>query len=73
MKPDFKDAFYALTPGRQRGYLLHFSSAKQPQTRINRIEKYMDRIFNGKGFQDCVCGHSKRMPNCDGSHKYTDK
>lgn len=68
--PDFKNAFDSLTPGRQKGYLLHFSSAKQQQTRINRIEKYMNRILDGKGIRDCVCGHSKRMPNCDGSHKF---
>lgn len=67
---EFKFAFEALTPGRQRGYLLHFSFAKQSQTRISRIKKYMDRIFDGKGIHDCVCGHSNRMPNCDGSHKY---
>jgi uncharacterized protein YdeI (YjbR/CyaY-like superfamily) len=71
--PEFKTAFYVLTPGRQKGYLLHFSSAKQSQTRIDRIEKYMDRIFDGKGIRDCACGHSKRMPICDGSHKYINK
>lgn len=48
----FKTAFEALTPGRQRGYLLHFSQAKQSATRMSRIEKYMPKIFEGKGFQD---------------------
>jgi uncharacterized protein YdeI (YjbR/CyaY-like superfamily) len=65
----FKTAFEALTPGRQRGYLLHFSEAKQSKTREARIEKYMPQILNGKGFNDCTCGLSKRMPSCDGSHK----
>lgn len=67
--PEFKEAFYQLTPGRQRGYLLNFAAAKQSKTRTARIEKYMDRIFDGKGIHDCVCGLSKRMPTCDGSHK----
>lgn len=67
--PEFEDAFTSLTKGRQRGYILHFSAAKQSKTRTNRIEKYEKRIFNGKGMLDCVCGLSKRMPNCDGSHK----
>ncbi|ULC58379.1 DUF1801 domain-containing protein [Flaviramulus sp. BrNp1-15] len=67
--PEFKLAFTNLTKGRQRGYLLHFSGAKQSKTRTSRIEKYEKRIFNGKGIMDCVCGLSKRMPNCDGSHK----
>lgn len=44
-----KKAFQALTPGRQRGYLLHFSSAKQSQTREARIEKNVERIMAGKG------------------------
>ena len=65
----FKKAFLALTPGRQRAYNLHFTGAKQSQTKISRIEKYKDRILLGKGINDCVCGHSKRMPQCDGSHK----
>lgn len=69
-EPDFKSAFEALTPGRQRGYLLHFSQPKQSKSRIARIEKNTERILNGKGFRDCICGHSKRMPNCDGSHKH---
>ncbi|MCL4119927.1 UNVERIFIED_CONTAM: hypothetical protein GTU68_032643 [Idotea baltica] len=68
-QPEFKTAFYNLTPGRQRGYLLHFTQAKQSKTRIARIEKNTKRIFSGKGLNDCTCGLSKRMPNCDGSHK----
>jgi uncharacterized protein YdeI (YjbR/CyaY-like superfamily) len=64
-----KEAFEALTPGRQKGYLLHFSSPKQALTRVSRIEKSFDRILKGKGLNDCTCGLSKRMPNCDGSHK----
>lgn len=67
---ELNDAFYALTPGCQRGYLLHFSNAKQTSTRISRIEQVRSRILKGKGLTDCICGLSKRMPNCDGSHKY---
>ena len=50
--PAFREAFEALTPGRQRGYLLHFSAPKQPATRTARIEKCMPLIFEGKGMQD---------------------
>jgi uncharacterized protein YdeI (YjbR/CyaY-like superfamily) len=50
--PELRTAFYALTPGRQRGYLLHFSSAKQAKTREARIEKYMQQILDGKGLDD---------------------
>ncbi|QHS23399.1 hypothetical protein GWK91_10735 [Virgibacillus sp. MSP4-1] len=50
--PDFKKAFEALTPGRQRAYILYFSKAKQSKTRISRIEKYTEHIFNGKGLND---------------------
>lgn len=50
--PALKTAFYALTPGRQRGYLLYFSSAKQAKTREARIEKYMKPILSGKGLDD---------------------
>jgi uncharacterized protein YdeI (YjbR/CyaY-like superfamily) len=50
--PDFKAAFYALTPGRQRAYLLYFSGSKQPSTRNNRIEKYVEQIMDGKGIND---------------------
>lgn len=48
----FERAFNALTPGRQRGYLLYFSQAKQSNTRKNRIEKYRDQIMEGKGLND---------------------
>lgn len=47
-----KTAFEALTPGRQRGYLLYFAAAKQSKTRESRIEKCMDLIFDGKGLND---------------------
>ena len=47
-----KLAFYSLTPGRQRTYLLYFSEAKQPKTRAARIEKYLPRILDGKGLLD---------------------
>ena len=50
--PTFKTAFEALTPGRQRGYLLYFSGAKQAKTRRSRIEKYSEKIFDGKGLND---------------------
>jgi uncharacterized protein YdeI (YjbR/CyaY-like superfamily) len=50
--PVLKDAFEALTPGRQRGYILHFSAAKQSATRQRRIEKYIPKIMEGKGFHD---------------------
>ena len=66
----FKSAFEALTPGRQRAYNIYFTGAKQSKARESRIESYTQRIMNGKGFKDCVCGMSKKMPGCDGSHKY---
>jgi uncharacterized protein YdeI (YjbR/CyaY-like superfamily) len=47
-----KKAFSALTPGRQRAYLLHFSAAKQSKTRESRIEKCMPQILKGKGLND---------------------
>ncbi|MCK0189853.1 YdeI family protein [Arenibacter sp. F20364] len=49
---DLKTAFEALTPGRQRGYLLHFSQAKQSKTRASRVEKYIQHILQGKGLND---------------------
>ncbi len=68
-KTAFKTAFYKLSPGRQKGYILHFSGAKKSETRTARIESCEQRILDGYGFRDCTCGLSKRKPNCDGSHK----
>jgi len=50
--PALKTAFNALTPGRQKAYLLHFSAAKQSKTREARVEKCMQQILNGKGLDD---------------------
>ena len=50
--PALKMAFEGLTPGRQRGYLLYFSSAKQSKTRTSRVEKHISKIMEGKGFHD---------------------
>ena len=50
--PALKTAFYALTPGRQRAYLLFFSTPKQSRTREARIEKCKRKILNGKGLTD---------------------
>jgi len=50
--PALKTAFRALTPGRQRAYLLHFGAAKQSKTREARVEKCMQQILNGKGLDD---------------------
>lgn len=47
-----REAFEALTPGRQRGYLLYFAGAKQSKTRMDRIEKNRERILNGLGLHD---------------------
>jgi uncharacterized protein YdeI (YjbR/CyaY-like superfamily) len=50
--PGLKKALDALTPGRQRGYLLHFAAAKQAKTREARVEKYVPQILAGKGLDD---------------------
>jgi uncharacterized protein YdeI (YjbR/CyaY-like superfamily) len=50
--PELKTAFQTLTPGRQRGYLLYFSAAKQAKTREARVEKYLQQILDGKGLDD---------------------
>ncbi len=50
--PALKTAFHALTPGRQRAYILYFSTPKQSKTRESRVEKCMQQIFNGKGLND---------------------
>ena len=68
--PNLKKAFTALTPGRQRAYNLYFTSAVQATTRANRVAKYIPQILKGIGINDCTCGLSKKLPYCDGSHKY---
>ena len=50
--PALKTSFDALTPGRQRAYILYFSAPKQSETRNSRVEKYMQQILNGKGLND---------------------
>lgn len=50
--PSLKKAFNALTPGRQRAYILYFSAPKQSKTRESRVEKYVQHILNGKGLND---------------------
>lgn len=50
--PELEKAFLSLTPGRQRGYLLYFSSPKQAKTRESRLEKYIPKILEGKGLDD---------------------
>ncbi|MEM6735206.1 MAG: YdeI/OmpD-associated family protein [Bacteroidota bacterium] len=50
--PIFKSAFEALTPGRRRGYIIHFSQPKQSKTRISRIEKNIPKILEGKGWNE---------------------
>lgn len=50
--PALKEAFEGLTPGRQRAYNLYFGGAKQSETRARRIEKYAEKILEGKGFRD---------------------
>jgi uncharacterized protein YdeI (YjbR/CyaY-like superfamily) len=65
--PAFKKAFTALTPGRQRGYLLYFAGAKQSKTRESRIEKCMPLIFEGKGLLDDY--NSMRSSRAKGSSR----
>ncbi len=50
--PALKTSFESLTPGRQRAYIFHFSQAKQSKTREARVEKYLDKILDGKGLED---------------------
>jgi|ERR1700722_631430 len=50
--PELAEAFHALTPGRQKGYLLHFAGAKQSVTRAARVEKHAPRILQGLGLDD---------------------
>jgi uncharacterized protein YdeI (YjbR/CyaY-like superfamily) len=57
--PFFKTAFEELTPGRQRGYILHFSQPKQSKTRVSRIEKSTPKILNGEGLHDKYASKKK--------------
>jgi uncharacterized protein YdeI (YjbR/CyaY-like superfamily) len=50
--PELNIAFYALTPGRQRAYLLYFAAPKQSKTRVERVERFTQQILNGKGLND---------------------
>jgi uncharacterized protein YdeI (YjbR/CyaY-like superfamily) len=50
--PELAEAFRSLTPGRQKGYLLHFAGAKQSATRATRVEKHAPRILKGLGLDD---------------------
>jgi uncharacterized protein YdeI (YjbR/CyaY-like superfamily) len=61
--PSLKTAFYSLTPGRQRGYLLHFSAPKQSKTRLSRIEKCIPLIMEGKGIHDEYHNNIKKNKN----------
>ena len=70
--PAFREAWAALTPGRKRGFNIHFGKAKKSATRVSRIEAALPRIMAGKGIFECACGLSKRPPRCDGSHKQLD-
>jgi uncharacterized protein YdeI (YjbR/CyaY-like superfamily) len=57
--PALKTAFNALTPGRQRAYLLHFAAPKQSKTREARVEKYIPLILSGKGLNDDYAAQNK--------------
>jgi uncharacterized protein YdeI (YjbR/CyaY-like superfamily) len=50
--PNLAEAFFALTPGRQKGYLLHFAGAQRSATRVARVERHAPRILNGLGLDD---------------------
>ena len=69
MNRDFEAAFEKLSEGQREGYLFYFLGPKLTASITNRIVKKIDRILLGHGLNDCTCGHSKNMPNCDGSHK----
>lgn len=50
--PELSEAFHALTPGRQRSYVIVLGSTDNPETRIRRIAKFRGKILEGKGAQD---------------------
>ena len=60
---DFEKSFYNLTPGRQRGFIIHFSQPKQSQTRVGRIQKYKQHILNGIGLHDMYKSEKKGSAN----------
>lgn len=66
---EFEAAFEKLGEGVKSGYLMYFSGPKLTASITNRIVKKIERIINGHGLNDCICGRSKNAPNCDGSHK----
>ena len=66
---EFEAAFEKLEEGVKAGYLIYFSGPKLTASITNRIVKKIERIINGNGLNDCTCGRSKNLPNCDGSHK----
>ncbi len=66
---EFEAAFEKLDQGVKEGYLFYFSGPKLTASITNRIVKKIERIKKGQGLNDCTCGLSKNLPNCDGSHK----
>jgi uncharacterized protein YdeI (YjbR/CyaY-like superfamily) len=67
--PGLQTAFQGLSPEKQTEYINFFLGAEEGSARTARIEKNIDRILKGFGRTDCTCGLSKKMPQCDGSHK----
>jgi uncharacterized protein YdeI (YjbR/CyaY-like superfamily) len=61
-RPALKTAFDALTPGRQRAYVLYFSAPKQAKTRASRVDKCMQRILNGKGLNEAHPVNARNEP-----------
>src|SRR5258708_28482401 len=64
--PSLKNSLHALTPGRQRGYLLYFSAPKQSKTRASRVERSMQQILNGKGLDDYISSGKEKISRKDG-------
>ena len=69
LNSEFEAAFNKLDKDVKSGYLFYFSGPKLTASITNRIVKKIDRIIEGHGLNDCTCGLSKSLPNCDGSHK----
>jgi uncharacterized protein YdeI (YjbR/CyaY-like superfamily) len=64
--PELAEAFQSLTPGRKRGYLLHFAGAKQPATRAARVEKHAPRILKGLGLSERSSGDREKLDAVQG-------